>query len=74
MDIALGDRIVVAATRPCTASKAGTVVGLHHADGTPPFDVMWSDSGQTTVFHPGLDTVVIPAHPNTAPAAASRRA
>jgi hypothetical protein len=74
MDIALGDRIVVAATRPCTASRAGTVVGLHHADGTPPFDVLWSDTGQTTVFYPGPDTVVIPADRTTAPAAVPRPA
>lgn len=74
MDIALGDRIVVAASLPCTTSKAGTVVGLHHADGTPPFDVLWSDTGQTSLFYPGPDTVVIAADRATASAAVPQRA
>ncbi|MFJ2058268.1 DUF1918 domain-containing protein [Streptomyces sp. NPDC087908] len=39
-------------------------VGLHHEDGTPPFDVRWSDTGRVTLLLPGPDARVqhLPPH------------
>ncbi|MEY9877564.1 hypothetical protein ABH931_007088 [Streptacidiphilus sp. MAP12-33] len=54
-----GDQIVVDGTRPGTTRRDGEVVGLHHPDGTPPFDVRWSDTGRTTLYFPGPDAHVV---------------
>lgn len=31
-------------------------MGLHHDDGTPPYDVRWSDTERISLFFPGPDT------------------
>lgn len=53
----VGDRLVVggSTTGSITGYKArdGELIGVHHADGTPPFDVRWSDTGRTTLVFPG---------------------
>ncbi|MFJ5969625.1 pyridoxamine 5'-phosphate oxidase family protein [Streptomyces sp. NPDC093060] len=51
----LGDQLVI--ERPTTggAKRDGEIVGLHHADGTPPYDVHWSDTGEVTLVFPGPD-------------------
>jgi len=36
----------------------GKVVRLHHPDGTPPYDVEWSDTGRIAVVFPGPDARV----------------
>ncbi|WP_051942913.1 DUF1918 domain-containing protein [Streptacidiphilus rugosus] len=59
MRAALGDQIVVDGTRPGVVRRDGEVVGLHHVDGSPPFDVRWSDNGRTSVFFPGPDAHVV---------------
>ncbi|WP_329560497.1 pyridoxamine 5'-phosphate oxidase family protein [Kitasatospora sp. NBC_01266] len=56
MKAAVGDRVIVEGTRPNTPRRDGQVVALHHADGDPPWDVLWSDTGHTTTFFPGPDT------------------
>ncbi len=52
---AIGDRIIVEATRPGTARRDGEIVALHHADGSPPYDVRWSDTGRVSEYLPGPD-------------------
>jgi hypothetical protein len=59
MRAALGDQIIVDGTRPGVVRRDGEVVGLHHLDGSPPFDVRWSDNGRTSVFFPGPDAHVV---------------
>lgn len=51
----LGDQLVV--ERPATgaARRDGEIVGLHHEDGTPPYDVRWSDTDEVTLVFPGPD-------------------
>ena len=51
----VGDQIVVAGPTVGESGRDGEIVGLHHPDGTPPYDVRWSDTGRVTVFFPGPD-------------------
>ncbi|WP_374209087.1 DUF1918 domain-containing protein [Kitasatospora sp. A2-31] len=56
MRAAVGDRIIVQGTRPGATRRDGEIVGLHHPDGSPPYDVRWSDDGRVTEYFPGPDT------------------
>ncbi|MFE1404528.1 DUF1918 domain-containing protein [Streptomyces sp. NPDC058770] len=40
------------------ARRDGEIIGLHHEDGTPPYDVRWSDTGGVTLVFPGPDAHV----------------
>ncbi|ATW47035.1 DNA-binding protein [Streptomyces peucetius subsp. caesius ATCC 27952] len=51
----LGDRIVVEGPTVGVVRRDGEVVGLHHDDGSPPYDVRWSETGRITLFFPGPD-------------------
>ncbi|AUY47743.1 DUF1918 domain-containing protein [Streptomyces sp. CB01881] len=55
MKAAVGDRLIVQGTRPGAARRDGEIVGLHHPDGSPPYDVRWSDDGRVTEYFPGPD-------------------
>ncbi|MEV8099035.1 DUF1918 domain-containing protein [Kitasatospora sp. NPDC085879] len=52
----IGDRVIVNATRPGAARRDGEIVALHHPDGSPPWDVCWSETGRVSMFFPGPDT------------------
>ncbi|MFB8394407.1 DUF1918 domain-containing protein [Streptomyces yangpuensis] len=58
----VGDQIVVGGPSVGKPGRDGEVVALHHPDGTPPYDVRWSDTGRTTVFFPGPDAHVRHLH------------
>ncbi|MFD8141534.1 DUF1918 domain-containing protein [Streptomyces sp. NPDC059708] len=62
MHAELGDQIVVGGPVVGRPGRDGEVVALHHEDGTPPYDVRWSDTGRTTVFFPGPDAHVRHLH------------
>ncbi|MGW2089165.1 pyridoxamine 5'-phosphate oxidase family protein [Streptomyces sp. NPDC001880] len=51
----LGDRLVIESPATGAARRDGEIVGLHHADGTPPYDVRWSDTDEVTLVFPGPD-------------------
>ncbi|MFB7330932.1 pyridoxamine 5'-phosphate oxidase family protein [Streptomyces adustus] len=51
----LGDQLVVERTKPGAARRDGEIVGLHHMDGTPPYDVHWSDTDEVALVFPGPD-------------------
>lgn len=51
----LGDQLVVESPATGAASRDGEIVGLHHEDGTPPYDVRWSDTDEVTLVFPGPD-------------------
>ncbi len=55
MRAAVGDRIIVQGTKPGAARRDGEIVGLHHPDGSPPYDVRWSDNDRVTEYLPGPD-------------------
>ena len=48
--------------------RAGQVVEVTHADGSPPYVVHWLDDERTSVVFPGSDAVITSAPPSrTAP-------
>lgn len=51
----LGDQLVVESPATGASRRDGEIVGLHHEDGTPPYDVHWSDTDQVTLVFPGPD-------------------
>ncbi|MCH0565735.1 MULTISPECIES: pyridoxamine 5'-phosphate oxidase family protein [unclassified Streptomyces] len=55
MQAHVGDRLIVESPVTGTMRRDGEIVGLHHEDGTPPYDVRWSDTGETTLVFPGPD-------------------
>jgi hypothetical protein len=58
MKASVGDRIVIASNRLDSPTRDGKVVECRHGDGTPPYVVEWSDTGQTGLFFPGPDARV----------------
>ncbi|CAM5573683.1 pyridoxamine 5'-phosphate oxidase family protein [Streptomyces aurantiogriseus] len=54
----LGDQLVVESPTTGATRRDGEIVGLHHADGTPPYDVRWSDTDDVTLVFPGPDAHV----------------
>ncbi|WP_406376956.1 DUF1918 domain-containing protein [Streptomyces sp. NBC_00647] len=54
----LGDQLVIESQASGAARRDGEIVGLHHEDGTPPYDVRWSDTGEVTLVFPGPDAHV----------------
>ncbi|MBJ6629153.1 pyridoxamine 5'-phosphate oxidase family protein [Streptomyces sp. I4(2020)] len=51
----LGDRLVVESPATGVVRRDGEIIGLHHEDGTPPYDVRWSDTDDVTLVFPGPD-------------------
>ncbi|MFE7750731.1 DUF1918 domain-containing protein [Streptomyces sp. NPDC057428] len=60
----VGDRLMVGGAVVGDEGRDGEIVGVHHADGSPPFDVRWSDTGKVSLVFPGPDARVqhFPAH------------
>ncbi|WP_416981317.1 DUF1918 domain-containing protein [Streptomyces sp. T028] len=56
----LGDQLVIESTTSGATRRDGEIVGLHHADGTPPYDVRWSDTDEVTLVFPGPDAHIHP--------------
>ncbi|MER7182225.1 DUF1918 domain-containing protein [Streptomyces hyaluromycini] len=54
----LGDQLVIESPATGATRRDGEIIGLHHEDGTPPYDVRWSDSGEVTLVFPGPDAHV----------------
>ncbi|MFJ1730567.1 DUF1918 domain-containing protein [Streptomyces sp. NPDC088254] len=54
----LGDRLVIDSPATGAIGRDGEIVGLRHEDGTPPYDVRWSDTDEVTLVFPGPDAHV----------------
>ena len=61
MRASVGDTIIVASSVVDGAVREGRVIEVRHPDGTPPFEVEWSDTGERTLVFPRPDTRVVPA-------------
>lgn len=58
MKASVGDRLVQASSVVDGAVRDGRVVELRHEDGSPPYVVQWSDTGERTLVFPGPDVHV----------------
>ncbi|MEU5734625.1 DUF1918 domain-containing protein, partial [Streptomyces antimycoticus] len=56
----VGDQLIVESPHTGATKRDGEIVGLHHDDGTPPYDVRWSDTDQITLVFPGPDAHIHP--------------
>ncbi|MBN0042761.1 DUF1918 domain-containing protein [Streptomyces actuosus] len=75
MQAHLGDRLIVESPVTGAMRRDGEIVGLHHEDGTPPYDVQWADTGETTLVFPGPDArIQHPEGPETERARATASA
>ncbi|MFD5585770.1 DUF1918 domain-containing protein [Streptomyces sp. NPDC127063] len=54
----VGDRLIVESPVTGATRRDGEIVGVPHEDGTPPYDVRWSDTGHVTRVFPGPDARV----------------
>ncbi|MFF3518111.1 DUF1918 domain-containing protein [Streptomyces sp. NPDC002573] len=54
----VGDEIVVRGTAPGIIAREGEIVGVHHPDGSPPFNVHWEDTDRVTLYFPGPDAYI----------------
>lgn len=63
----IGDRIVLEATHLDEPRRTGVVTAVTHADGTPPYEVRWLDTGRTTFVFPGPRARVEHSTPHTSP-------
>jgi hypothetical protein len=48
--------------------RAGVIIGLQHADGSPPYVVKWLSDGHIALVFPGPYTKVVRAAPTNAAA------
>ncbi|MGW7543159.1 DUF1918 domain-containing protein [Streptomyces sp. NPDC054770] len=54
----VGDEVVVRGTAAGVVARDGEVVGVHHPDGSPPYDVRWAEDGRVTLHFPGPDACI----------------
>ncbi|MCX5208296.1 pyridoxamine 5'-phosphate oxidase family protein [Kitasatospora sp. NBC_00240] len=52
----MGDRVIVEGARPGVPRRDGKVIAVHRPDSEPPWEVLWSDTGHSTLFFPGPDS------------------
>jgi hypothetical protein len=53
-----GDRLVIRAHRLGEPERDAEIIEVLGPDGTPPFRVRWSDTGEETLHFPGSDADV----------------
>jgi len=58
MQAKVGDTMVVTSHHVGVPERTGEIVEVRGSDGSPPYVVRWSDSGQEGLFFPGSDARV----------------
>jgi hypothetical protein len=58
MYASVGDRLVVHSVHVGGAVRDTEILAVQHPDGTPPYLVRWSDTGQEGLVFPGPDAEV----------------
>jgi len=53
-----GDRLVIHGHRVGEPDRDAEILEVRHDDGSPPYVVRWSDTGQEGLFFPGSDASV----------------
>ena len=56
LNAAVGDRLVV--QRLHGPVRDAEILAVRHPDGTPPYEVRWSDTGHEALVYPGADAYV----------------
>jgi hypothetical protein len=54
----VGDRLVIHGHHVGEPERDAEIIGVRHDDGSPPYGVRWSDTGQEGLFFPGPDAYV----------------
>jgi uncharacterized protein DUF1918 len=49
----VGDRLILEGVHVGDVRRVGVITGVRHADGTPPYQVRWLDSGHEALVFPG---------------------
>ncbi|MFB7917153.1 DUF1918 domain-containing protein [Streptomyces sp. NPDC056061] len=62
----VGDHLIVISPATRSSKREGEIVGLHHPDGSPPYDVRWSDTDHVTLVFPGPDACIRHREPGNA--------
>ncbi|WP_214414141.1 DUF1918 domain-containing protein [Sphaerisporangium fuscum] len=55
MKAEVGDRLIVEGVHLGVPRRVGIIMGVHHADGSPPYDVRWLDQERQCLVFPGPD-------------------
>jgi Domain of unknown function (DUF1918) len=55
----IGDKIIVKGHHLAEPDRDAVVLGVHGADGGPPYRVRWSEDGHEGLFFPGRDANVV---------------
>lgn len=63
MNARIGDWVVVESGSLGGARRIGRIIALRHPDGSPPYEVRWTDTDKTTVIYPGPDMHVMDSLP-----------
>jgi hypothetical protein len=63
MRASVGDHLIVQSPTTGKPRREGEIVGLHRANGEPPYDVRWSDSDRICLVFPGPDAHIHHPHP-----------
>jgi hypothetical protein len=58
MKARVGDRLVIRSRQVDGAVRNAEILEIRHSDGSPPYVVRWSDSGQEALVFPGDDAYV----------------
>ncbi|SEH04001.1 protein of unknown function [Nonomuraea solani] len=59
MKATVGDRLIVEGTYGGNPRRECFIVGVEHADGSPPYLVRWLDTERESLFFPGPDTRIL---------------
>ncbi len=58
MRASVGDRIIIEGRREGAPVRDGRIIDVRTGDGSPPYEVEWSDNGHVSLFFPGSDARV----------------
>ncbi|WP_029432337.1 DUF1918 domain-containing protein [Blastococcus sp. URHD0036] len=62
----VGNWLVVHGRTLDAPGREGLVVGVHHADGSPPYEIRWTDDERISLVFPGPDATIVPEAPHRA--------
>lgn len=67
MYASVGDRLILHASRAGVRLREGEILDVRHPDGSPPYLVRWSDTGDEALVFPGADGEVQHVAPDLRP-------